>query len=81
MLKTFFKNGALKKFIVIKVEDLVKYVKSPFKISMFDNDLYDIQEGRKTDGKDPCPEYLVINMDEPYVNEIIDILKKNGHWG
>jgi hypothetical protein len=24
--------------------------------------------------------YLVINTDEPYADEIIEILKKNGHW-
>jgi len=25
-------------------------------------------------------EYLVINTDEPYAEEIIEILKRNGHW-
>jgi hypothetical protein len=24
--------------------------------------------------------YLVINTDEPYADEVIEILKKNGHW-
>lgn len=36
---------------------------------------------RKNDGKDPYPEYIVINTDEPYADQIIDILKAHGHWG
>lgn len=26
-------------------------------------------------------EYIVINMDEPYADEVIEIMKRNGHWG
>lgn len=77
----FMKNGARRKFIVIKLDDLVKYVTSHFKIAMLDNDLKDIQEGRKAEGKDPVPDYIVINTDEPYADEVIEILKRNGHWG
>lgn len=76
----FLKNGARKKFIVIKIEDLIKYVNSVFKLAMLENDLNDIQAGRKVDGKEPCPEYLVVNTDEPYAPEIINTLKSNGHW-
>jgi hypothetical protein len=25
--------------------------------------------------------YIVINTDEPYTDQIIDIMKTNGHWG
>lgn len=74
------KCGAIKKHIVIKIEDL-KHINSVFKIAMLQNDLEDIQTGRKAEGKDPSPEYLVINTDEPYINDIIEILKANGHWG
>lgn len=35
---------------------------------------------RETQGKNPTPEYLVINRDEPYAPEIIEVLKKHGHW-
>lgn len=73
--------GGKKKFVVIKIQDLIKYVKSPFKIAMLDNDLKDIREGREADGKKPVNEYLVINLDEPYAPEIIQIMKRNGHWG
>jgi len=81
MFEAYLKNGAKRKFIVIKIDDLIKHVNSAFKLAMLDNDLKDIQAGRKADGKEPCPEYLVINTDEPYAGEIIDIMKRNGHWG
>ena len=81
MFEAYLKNGAKRKFIVIKIEDLIKHVNSVFKLAMLDNDLKDIQAGRKAAGKEPCPEYLVINTDEPYAEEIIEIMKRNGHWG
>lgn len=73
--------GGKRKFIVLKIEDLIKYVKSPFKLAMLDNDLEDIRTGREADGKKPVNEYLVVNLDEPYAPEIIEIMKRNGHWG
>lgn len=68
------------KFIVIKIDDL-KYINSPFKIAMLKNDLDDIKIGRKAEGKNIDNKYLVINTDEPYVDEVIEIMKRNGHWG
>jgi hypothetical protein len=75
------KCGGLRKFIVIKIEDFVKYVNSGIKGALLQNDLEDIQAGRKRDGKEPCPEYIVINTDESYAQEVIEIMKKHGHWG
>jgi hypothetical protein len=42
-----------------------------------------IDNGRRLDGKLPASKntYLVINTDEPYADEVIEILKRNGHWG
>jgi hypothetical protein len=40
-----------------------------------------IRAGREKDGKNPNNKYLVINVDEPYADEVIEILKRNGHWG
>lgn len=40
-----------------------------------------IEKERKELGKLNTPIYLVINTDEPYADEVIEILKKNGHWG
>jgi hypothetical protein len=75
------KCGGVRKHLVIKIDDYVKYVKSSFKAAMLNNDLEDIQAGRKADGKDPCPEYIVVNTDESYVQEVIDVLKRHGAWG
>lgn len=75
------KCGGERKFIVIKIADYVKYVDSMVKWALLRNDLKDIQAGREKDGKEPRPEYIVVNTDEPYAQEIIEILKRNGHWG
>jgi len=74
-------EGIKTKYVVIKIEDYFKYVKSPFKAAMLNNDLEDIEKGRKVDGKNPKNTYLVINTDEPYADEVIEIMKRNGHWG
>lgn len=73
--------GGKRKFVVLKIEDLIKYVKSSFKLAMLDNDMEDIRKGREADGKKPVNEYLVVNLDEPYAQEVIKIMKRNGHWG
>lgn len=74
------KCGGISKFIVIKRDDL-KYINSPFKLAMFRNDLKDIENGRKSEGKKTDNEYIVINTDEPYAQEVIEIMKRHGHWG
>lgn len=80
MLDNLLKCGVQRKYIVIKIEDLLKYVPSVFKLAMLDNDLADIADGRKKDGKLPINEYIVINADESYAPEVIEILKRYGHW-
>lgn len=39
--------------------------------------LKSIEEGRQKDGKKPFNNYLVINQDEPYIEEVFEVLKKN----
>jgi hypothetical protein len=70
-----------RKFIVFKIADYVKYVNSGIKAALLQNDFEDIAAGRKADGKKPYPEYIVINTDEPYAPEVIEIMKRYGHWG
>jgi hypothetical protein len=71
--------GGLKKFIVIKEEDTEKYL-NPFMQNMIGIILGKIYEGRKRDKRQPENEYIVINTDELYADEVIEILRKNGHW-
>jgi hypothetical protein len=40
-----------------------------------------IQMGRKLAGKPNDNFYLVVNTDEPYADQIIEIMKANGHYG
>ena len=35
---------------------------------------------RLATGRDPEPRYIVINRDEPYIEEIIDVMRRNGQW-
>lgn len=72
-------GGDFSKFTVIKNDDVEKYLTPSSKEALEDikSDIYFSRIGDyKTDNT-----YLVINTDEPYANQIIDILKANGHWG
>jgi hypothetical protein len=68
------------KFLVLKNDDLDRYLDEKQ-----EHDLYDIVQtvevGRGMDGKLEDNFYLVINQDEPYADEVIEILKRHGHWG
>ncbi len=39
-----------------------------------------VQWRRILENKNPEPCYIVINTDEPYIDEIVEVLKKHGHW-
>lgn len=67
------------KFTVLKNEDIEKL---PINLGVVIDRACDmVKEARSSEGRDPNPEYLVINLDEPYAPEVIEILKCNGHWG
>lgn len=72
-------EGMKMKFTVLKNEDIGKL---PYEQKA---NLSEIQEmvsrNRIKEGKRGFPKYLVINTDEPYADEVINILKRNGHWG
>jgi len=72
--------GGLKKFVVLKIEDIEKYLP---KVAQLQLKKVQVKIGcsRILDFKSTNNEYLVINTDEPYAPEIIEILKRNGHWG
>ncbi len=72
--------GAKRKFIVYKIADTVKYLNNDERKQLV-NISSKLSRSRKRNDKKPVNEYLVINIDEPYINEIIEIMKRNGHWG
>jgi hypothetical protein len=67
------------KFLVLKNNDLDRYLDGEL-----ENDLYNIIQtidaGRMVEGKVEDNHYLVINQDEPYAEEVIEIMKRYGHW-
>lgn len=73
------KCGGEHKFIVLSLKYLDR-LEPHFKDGVT-NAANKIARLRIIDGKDPVPEYIVINTDEPYIDEIIDVLKRHGHWG
>ncbi|MCY7619633.1 hypothetical protein MH116_17395 [Bacillus pumilus] len=68
------------KFAVINLKDFSSYVPKDIEQG-FLNELSkvskSIEEGRQKDGKKPFNKYLVINQDEPYIEEVFEVLKKN----
>ena len=78
------KEGLSRKYTVLNERDYQKYVPDDLKERfepVFCEVLTTIEEGRVKDGKHPYNNYVVINLDEPYINEIIEIMKRYGHWG
>lgn len=76
-------EGRERRYTVLNERDIQKYSSPKWieKMQIAINDvLMDVEEGRKEDGKNPFNSYIVINVDEPYVPEIIAIMKKHGHW-
>lgn len=74
------KEGFKRRFTIIKEQDLERYC-SEEQINQLGNILEEIQLGRELDNKNPFNSYVVINLDEPYLGEIVEIMKRNGDWG
>lgn len=75
-------EGLQMKFTVLKNKDIKKYLTLEQKVELLQI-LKSIDSGRVEEGKQPASEntYVVINTDEPYIDEIIETMKYNGHWG
>ena len=74
-------GGDFNKFLVIKRDDIKNYLSKEdvrklliliSRLRVFKN----CNSGKKIENV-----YLVINTDESYADEVIEILKRNGHWG
>lgn len=65
---------------IIKAEDVNRYLLKEERRALRQL-LITIDIGRVSDGKAAMIEnkYAVINLDEPYADEVIEIMKKNGH--
>lgn len=67
------------KFFVLNRKDMNKYLTSNQRCQVFEAGIQ-IFESRQVEGKKDN-KYLVVNTDEPYADEVIEILKRHGHWG
>lgn len=78
------KEGFARRFTVINERDYQNHVLPSLK-EKFEEVLGEVADhieiGRELEGKKPYNNYVVINLDEPYIGEIIDIMKRHGHWG
>ena len=76
-------EGRKRRFTVINEKDRTKYLTTEenekFETALF-HYLGKIKEGRAKDGKEPFNNYIVMNLDEPYIDEMIAVMKRNGHW-
>jgi hypothetical protein len=68
------------KFTVIKNEDAKKYLSKGQRI-LLEDICRTIEMGRKLNSKKSDNEYVVVNLDEKYASEVVNIMKKNGHVG
>lgn len=74
-LKTYLTDNERNAFYHL-IEDKIEYEKALKKARTAD------REAGSDHFYNPTPNtYIVINTDEPYANEIIEIMKKHGHWG
>ena len=71
-------EGMQMKFTVLKNDDILNL--EPDSLSALDRVVGEIMDNRKAEGK-KSNTYLVINTDEPYAAEVIEIMKSHGHWG
>jgi len=76
-------EGRERRYTVINEKDRKKYLteeeNQELQHALFHH-LGKIEEGRAKDGKEPYNSYIVINTDEPYIDEIIRIMHRYGHW-
>lgn len=71
-------DGIDMKYTVLNNSDLKKY-HTPSTINFIERVGVAINERRLNEGKRQNS-YLVISTDEAYAGEVIEILKRNGHW-
>lgn len=77
------KEGVGLKYIVVNTRDIRLYADKQTTDDFLCKLNYlseEIEEGRVAVGKKPFNNYVVVNIDEPYINDIVAILQANEHW-
>ena len=71
-------DGIDRKFTVLKNEDVEKYLNEADR-SELSRILWKMDELRLRENKS-INVYLVVNIDEPYAPDVVEVMKANGHW-
>ena len=64
------------KYGVLKIDEVEKYC-SEESLRALDQVVQEISDGRARDGKDYVNVYMVVNTDEPYADEVRDLIEKH----
>ncbi|PER40830.1 hypothetical protein COL26_21980 [Bacillus thuringiensis] len=76
-------EGRERRYTVLNEKDLERYVneekREEFR-QILNEALGEIEDGRLCDDKKAYNSYIVINTDESYINEIIEVMKRHGHF-
>ena len=67
------------KYFIIKQEDMIKHTSEQDRIDLA-RILKNIRVSRYKFNKNTGNKYLVINVDENYAKDVVDILRQNNHW-
>ncbi|AXH71211.1 hypothetical protein BSP38_169 [Bacillus phage BSP38] len=67
------------KFIVWKVDELIPMC-TEAELKILSRIVDRIVRKRVDEGKKPANSYIVISTDEPYADDVREILKKHGDW-
>lgn len=81
--KGTIKEGCECKYTIINLKDLKKYIDIGVQQDLaviLDHVQGNIEHGRELDGKKSFNNYIVVNIDEPYINDVVAVLETNGHW-
>lgn len=77
------KEGCERRYTIINQRDLNRYVdsvtRSEFEAAL-DRVGAQIESGRRSEGKQEFNNYVVVNIDEPYIKDVVAILEENGNW-
>lgn len=76
-------EGKERQYTIINERDVDKYLSIGEQQDLaivLDRILGNIEHGRGKEGKNPHNSYIVINTDEPYIDEIVEVMKRHGHF-
>ncbi|ATX84798.1 hypothetical protein HUS59_17025 [Bacillus velezensis] len=68
----------MSKYVVLKMDDIKNHLTIEEQLLLWTS-IEKINVCREAEGK-KFNNYAVINRDEPYIDEVTDIMRKHGHW-